>query len=195
MELSRKTQKNLKRLKNDAGALWEQQQKVMEQAGQVVADARKKLSAINEAEIKPRVDSALAQVRPNVDRGVAYAQATATVAKDKIVSDILPAVSSALGSAISMVELAKDPRVREALKQGRKVASATAARVGTQAGKVAKASGKAAAEAAKAASKQSSGKGKFFLITLGITAIVGVGWAAYQALRADDDLWLEDIED
>ena len=184
MELTRKTRKNLKRLKGDAAELWEQQQKVLDQAGKVVAEARKKLGEINDAEVRPRVDSAIAQVKPTVDRSIAYTQATAGVVKDRLVSDVLPAVSKALGSAVGMIELASDPRIRAALRNSRKAAMKTAENVGKQVGKV-----------APMAKKSSGGGGKFVLVTLGIAALAGVAWAAYQALRADDDLWLDDIED
>lgn len=184
MELSRKTRKNLKRLKGDATELWEQQQKVLDQAGKVISEARVKLGEISDAEVRPRIDSAVSQVKPTIDRGVAYTQVTANVVKDRLVSDVLPAVSKALGSAVGMIELARDPRVRDALRNSRKTAMNVVNSVGKQAGKV-----------APVAQKSSGGGGKFVLVTLGIAAIAGLAWAAYQALRADDDLWLDDIDD
>ena len=43
--------------------------------------------------------------------------------------------------------------------------------------------------------KKSAGPGRYILIGLGVVAAVGVAYAAWQTLRADDDLWIEDLGD
>ena len=42
--------------------------------------------------------------------------------------------------------------------------------------------------------KSSPGPGTYVLIGLGVLAVASVAYAAWQTLRADDDLWVEDIE-
>ena len=43
--------------------------------------------------------------------------------------------------------------------------------------------------------KKSAGPGRYILIGLGVVATLGVAYAAWQTLRADDDLWIEDLGD
>ena len=40
-----------------------------------------------------------------------------------------------------------------------------------------------------------SGPGKYILLGLGVVAVAGVAYAAWQTLRADDELWIEDLGD
>ncbi len=42
---------------------------------------------------------------------------------------------------------------------------------------------------------KSSGPGKYILIGLGVVAVAAIAYAAYQTLRADDDLWIDDEVD
>ena len=42
---------------------------------------------------------------------------------------------------------------------------------------------------------KSSGPGKYILIALGVVAVAGVAYAAWQTLRADDELWVSDDSD
>ena len=39
------------------------------------------------------------------------------------------------------------------------------------------------------------GPGRYILIGLGVVAFAGIAYAAWQTLRADDDLWIEDAAD
>jgi hypothetical protein len=43
--------------------------------------------------------------------------------------------------------------------------------------------------------KKAAGPGRYILIGLGVVAALGVAYAAWQTLRADDDLWIEDLGD
>jgi hypothetical protein len=43
--------------------------------------------------------------------------------------------------------------------------------------------------------KKSAGPGRFILIGLGVVAAAGIAYAAWQTLRADDDLWIEDLDE
>ncbi len=78
-----------------------------------------------------------------------------------------------VGSALAMLEAAKDPRVRDVVKRVSKAGQ----RVGI-------------VEAPK-----STGPGRYILIGLGVVAFAGIAYAAWQTLRADDDLWIEDLDD
>jgi hypothetical protein len=39
---------------------------------------------------------------------------------------------------------------------------------------------------------KSAGFGRYLLIGIGVVAALGVAYAAWQTLRADDDLWIDD---
>ena len=88
---------------------------------------------------------------------------------EKLSDEIFPAVTGAFGSALTMAELAKDSRVRDALDRVRK-------------GKVVE-------------QQKSSGPGRFILMSVGVVALAGVAYAAWQTLRSDDDLWVGDEAD
>ena len=40
-----------------------------------------------------------------------------------------------------------------------------------------------------------SGPGKYILIGLGVVAVAGIAYAAWQTLRVDEDLWVEDLSE
>jgi hypothetical protein len=68
-----------------------------------------------------------------------------------------------------MLEAAKDPRVRDVVRR--------VSRAGERAGVV--------------TPPKSNGPGRYILIGLGLVAFAGIAYAAWQTLRADDDLWIE----
>jgi hypothetical protein len=90
-----------------------------------------------------------------------------------LTDDVVPAITGALGSALAMLEAAKDPRVRDVVRK--------VSRSGERAGIV--------------TPPKSAGPGRYILIGLGVVAAVGVAYAAWQTLRADDDLWIEDLDE
>lgn len=94
--------------------------------------------------------------------------------REHIADDVLPAVSSAFGSALALIEAAKDPAVRTALRRAGAVGTAAASRVGLT------------------KPRQSHGVGRYILIGVGVVAAAGIAYAAWQTLRADDDLWIDD---
>lgn len=113
------------------------------------------------------------EVRPRIDEGLASARRTASSARDRFVDDVLPAISGTIGSALAALEAAKDPRVREVVRK--------VSRAGKKTGVV--------------TVPARSGPGKYILIGLGVVAVAGVAYAAWQTLRADDELWIEDLGD
>lgn len=162
MALSRKRQRELRRLKREAEQLWDEQREAIEHASAVLKEARKQAVNFGREEVQPRIRD-----------GFGAARSAATSAREKFTDDVLPAISSTIGSALAVLEAAKNPQVREVVKK------ITAA--GTKAGVV--------------TPKKTAGPGRYILIGLGVVAVAGVAYAAWQTLRADDDLWIEDLGD
>ena len=100
----------------------------------------------------------------------------ADVAREKVQRELLPAVSSALASAVAVLEVAKDQRVREALSQVRRAGNTIGKRVGI------------------APAKPPVSAGRYVLVALAAVAAAGVAYAAWQTLRPDEDLWVADDE-
>ena len=170
MEMSRKRRRGLKRLRGNASELWEDQREVLDRATKVLGEARRQLVRVGREEVVPRLrDTAVNRVLPTVATGIVTTKHAASTAREKISDDILPAVAGAFGSALTMAELAKDSRVRDALDRVRK-------------GKVVE-------------QRKSSGPGRFILMTVGVVDLAGVAYAAWQTLRSDDDLWVGDEAD
>jgi hypothetical protein len=162
MALSRKRQRELTRLKRDAERLWDEQREAIEHATVVLKDARRQASNYAREEIQPRVRE-----------GFGAARGAAVSARERFTDDVLPAISGTIGSALAVLEAAKNPQVREVV---RRVSSA-----GQKVGVV--------------TPPKNSGPGRYILIGLGVVAVAGIAYAAWQTLRADDDLWIEDLGD
>lgn len=162
MALSRKRQRELNRLKRDAERLWDEQREAIDHATHVLKDARRQAANYAREEIRPRIDD-----------GFATARRTASSARERFVDDVLPAISGTIGSALAVLEAAKDPRVRDVVRK--------VSRAGEKAGVV--------------TMPKKSGPGKYILLGLGVVAVAGVAYAAWQTLRADDELWIEDLGD
>jgi hypothetical protein len=175
MGLSRKRQRELKRLKRSAEDLWDEQRETIEHATAVLRDARRQAANYAREEVAPRVrDTYEDRVRPALRDGVRAGRPAASWGGERLRDDVVPAITGALGSALAMLEAAKDPRVRDVV---RRVAGA-----GERAGIV-------------TMPKKSAGPGRYILIGLGVVAAAGVAYAAWQTLRADDDLWIEELDE
>ena len=175
--LSRKRQKELKRLRGSASELWDEQKEVLDRASHVVREASRQVASLSREEVAPRVRDAVDNhLRPGVASGVAATRSAAGSTREKFVEDVLPAVTSALSSALAVIEATKNPQVREALSR------------------VGKAGAKAGSKVVPAAAK-SSGPGRYILIGVGLVAAAGLAYAAWQTLRADDELWVSDESD
>ena len=175
--LSRKRQRELKRLKGSASELWNEQKEVLDRATHVVREASRQLANLGREEVAPRVRDAVDNhVRPSVASGIAATRSAAGSTREKFVEDVLPAVTSALSSALAVIEASKNPQVREALSR------------------VGKAGAKVGSKVVPVASK-SSGPGRYILIGVGVVAAAGLAYAAWQTLRADDELWVSDEPD
>ncbi|MFP7761825.1 DNA helicase [Marisediminicola sp. LYQ134] len=196
MGLSRKRAKELKRLRKTSSELWEEQRDVLDHASNVVREAGRQLGNVSREEVVPRARGAYDDY---VVPAVSTARGAVGDARHKIVHDVLPGVSGALASALATLEVSKDPRVREAVKQVHK----TSDRVSKNANKAFSAASKKASKAYTTVGtkagfvkpKPSLGFGGWVLISLGVVAVAGIAYAAYQTLRADDELWVLDEGD
>ncbi|MGH1526808.1 hypothetical protein ACRAWC_23690 [Leifsonia sp. L25] len=177
MSLTRKRKKELKRLRSGAEDLWGQQQEVLAKANALAAEARKQAGYYTREEVVPRVRGGYDQyVRPATDTAKATASRYAGQARERVVADVIPAVGTAVGTALSMVDHAR------------------AARAAAFAGDF-KRAGQEFTKKAKVVQKKSGpGAGSVIAIGLGLIAAVGLLYAVWQTFRADDELWVADEE-
>ncbi len=174
MALSRKRRKELNRLKGQAGDLWEGQKELLDHASQIVRDASRQAAHYAREEVSPRIrDTYEDTVRPAVRSGIAGARSAATTGRDNLVHNVLPAMSSALGTALAAIEVAKNQQVRDAIGRATKIGTDAGTRVGV-------------------IKPKPAGAGRYILIGIAVVAAAGVAYAAWQTLRADDDLWIDD---
>jgi len=183
MELSRKRKKQIKKLKGQTATLLSEQRKVLEHANAVFLEARANAADAARKDVAPRVKSAIDNgVKPRIATGVQAASTAAGNTRDRIVGEVVPGLVSSVGSALSVVDLAKDPRVQKIVKDAAKKSA-----------KAKKKGAKVVAAASKNVPQNNGlGFGGVALIVVGVVAIVGAAYAAYQTLRADDDLWVAD---
>jgi hypothetical protein len=169
MALSRQRQRELKRLKRDAEHLWDEQREAIEHATAVLKDARRQAANFAREEVRPRVRDGIGAARD----GFGVARDVASTARERFTDDVLPAISGTIGSALAVLEAAKNPAVRDVVrrvtKAGQKVGVVTP--------------------------PKSAGPGRYIAIAVGVVALAGIAYAAWQTLRADDDLWIEDLGD
>lgn len=164
MGLSRKRQRELNRLRREAENLLADQREVLEHASKVVRTAGRQAANYAREEVGPRVrDTYEDRVRPVFRHGVEGARSAANSGREKVADDIIPALTSALGVAIA------------ALESGKKRAQLAASKTGLV-----------------EPPKSSSGPAKYIVLGVAIVAVAGVAFAAWQTLRADDSLWVED---
>jgi cytochrome c-type biogenesis protein CcmH/NrfG len=109
------------------------------------------------------------RVRPAMRSSVASARSAAHNTRERVVDEVLPSVTSALGSALAALEIAKTQRVQGALKRVKK----------------------AGARADILESKK-TGPGRYILAGVALVAVIGVAYAAWQTLREDDGAWIDD---
>ena len=187
MALSRKNQRQLKRLQKDAGLVWAEQQAVLEHARALASSAGSQARTLRDTELRPFLESEYnAHVRPNVERGYAIARDAADDARVRFNGKVLPAVATLGGSvAGAIANLASDNNdYKDAAKRAKGVSKDLDRRA------------KAALKAYdhKYNRKSGPGVGGWFLIGAGVAAAAAIGYALWQTFRADDDLWIADEE-
>ncbi|WEG08979.1 DNA helicase [Microbacterium horticulturae] len=189
MSLSRKRKKELRRLQDQANKLWDSQQVLVGEAASVAREAGRQLGNYNREHITPTVQANYEKyAAPYVDKGVKTAQ---QVFGDKVV----PAAGAVVGSAMSVWDVANDTRSK--LASGRGLSSIDLDALGKKTQKnskkaTKKISARLAAASKPASQKSGMGAGGVIALLLGIAAAVGVVYAAWQTLRADDELWVAD---
>lgn len=185
MSLSRKRKKELRKLQDQANKLWESQQVLVGEAGAVAREAGRQLGNYNREHIMPTVQAKYDRyAAPYVDKGV-------KVGKQVLTDRVIPATGAVVGSALSVWDAANDTRQR--LTAGRELnldLEALAKRADKRGKGISKRL--AAQLAAAAPEKKGIGAGGVIAIILGVAAAVGVLYAAWQTLRADDELWVAD---
>jgi hypothetical protein len=162
MALSKKRQRQLDDLTDTAADVWEDQKEVLDRANKVIRAASRR--ARDEVSSRGQ-DVFESRVLPVVESG-----------RGHLKDDVFPAVSSALGSALAILEAARNPDVRAALARATSAGRDVASKTGL------------------VKSKSAPGPGRYILIGVGIVAAAGIAYAAWQTLRADDDLWIDDDE-
>jgi len=174
MALSRKRQKELSRLKGQAENLWDDQKELLDHASKVVREASRQAAHFAREEVSPRIrDTYEDKVVPAVTSGIAGARSAASSTRDNLVNNVIPAMTSALGTALAAIEVAKNRQVRDAIAGATKFGHDVGTRVGL-------------------IQPKPAGPGRYILIGLGVVAAAAVAYAAWQTLRADDDLWIDD---
>lgn len=163
MSLSRKRKKELRKLQSQANDLWEAQQVLVGEAANVAREAKKQLGHFSREQVTPKVKENYAKyAAPYVERGA------------KVVNDtVIPAAGAVVGSALSVWDAANDTRSKLASGRGISVPSSWT-------------------KPAPAPVKTGIGAGGVIAIILGVAAALGVLYAAWQTLRADDELWVAD---
>jgi hypothetical protein len=165
LSLSKQRVKELDKLKAEAQALLAQQQEVLAHATTVAQQAGRQAQHLTREQVVPRVREGYASyVVPAADRATEVVNRT-----------IVPAIGTALGTALSVADVANDTRVKAAVQ-----------RVKVAAGKVA---GK---EVVVPAKKKKGGIGGYIALAVGVAALAGVAYAVWQTFRADDELWVAD---
>ena len=208
-------QKQLKRLRQDAQQLWSDQQqlwgdqqRLLNRANLVARVAWPHATEYAKGRVGPTAASLLEEkVMPVVSKGATVGatagKAAASTAKDAVFGTVVPAVSSAAAAALTLAGTATD-RLGFTVDTAQNTAKALGGvtKKGHKADRRAALKVAAGAVAAKGATKVAKtkvgskgvGVGGTIGILLGLAAIAGIGYAVWQTLRADDDLWVADDE-
>ncbi|AGW40300.1 hypothetical protein O159_00170 [Leifsonia xyli subsp. cynodontis DSM 46306] len=177
MSLTRKRKKELKRLRRSAEELWGRQQEVLSSANALASEAKKQAAHYTREEIAPRVrDGYDSYVRPAAESTRASANRYIGIARDRIVGDVIPAVGTAVGTALSVVDHAR------------------AARSAAFAGDIKRAGRELTRRTSVAKQRSGPDGGTIIAVGLGVIAAAGLLYAVWQTFRADDELWVSDEE-
>lgn len=200
MALSRKRERELKRLKKSAAGLWEDQREVLDHASKIVREAGRQVGHVGREEVGPRVhDTIDHRVKPLIETGVTATRTAAHNTRHKIGTEVFPSVASAIASALAVIEVAKDTRVKDAVREVRRASDKSGHLLevsGKKIGKAKKKYTKAAEMYGKKVGiippKSTPGPGRYIVLGVAVVALAGIGYAAWQTLRADDELWISD---
>lgn len=167
MSLSRQRKKELRKLQDQANKLWASQQVLLGEATTVAREAGRQLGNYGREQVAPQVQASYEKyAAPYVDRG-------RDLSKRVINDRVIPATGAVVGSALSAWDAANETRERLAATRGAPIV-------------------RRGAPVVVAPAKKGMGAGGVIAIILGVAAAVGVIYAAWQTLRADDELWVAD---
>ncbi len=187
MSLSRKRKKELRKLQKHANEVWASQQTLITEAADIAREAGRQLGNFQREQIVPQVHEAYSKyAQPRIERGLASSRAFVA---DKVV----PATGVVVGSALSAWDAAAETRSR--LAAGRGLSLPDSKVYAKRADKYTKEVSKKLARrlaALEPHKKKGIGAGGVVAIVLGSVAAAGVLYAAWQTLRADDELWVAD---
>jgi hypothetical protein len=184
--LSRKRKKELRKLQDSANKVWQTQQVLVGEAAGIAREASRQLGNYSREQVGPAVQATYDQrVAPVVHK-------SAAVSRDVLQHRVVPAVGGVVGSALSVWDAANDTRSR--LASGRGFALPDAKSFGKKADSYSKKATKAMSKklAVLEPKKPGVSTGGVIAIVLGVIAAAGVLYAAWQTLRADDELWVAD---
>lgn len=164
MSLSRKRRKELIRLRKSADELWNRQQEVLDRANTIAHEAGRQAGILTREEVVPRVREGYEQyVRP----GVNATHELADGVRRRVVQDVLPGIGTAIGTVMSVGDVARDARVRAALNRLR-------------------------FQKPVVVEPKGPGAGTYLALGFAVVAAAGVAYAVWQTFRADDELWVAD---
>ncbi|TFC48947.1 hypothetical protein E3T26_11245 [Cryobacterium sp. TMT1-21] len=166
MSLSRKRRKELTRLRKSADELWNNQQEVLERVNALAREASRQAGVLTREEVVPKVRESYDQiVRPKVQA----TQELAEGVRHQVVDKVLPGIGTAVGTLMSVGDVAHDARIRAALNRVR-------------------------FQKPIVVQKKGPGAGTYIGLGVALAAAVGVAYAVWQTFRADDELWVAEDE-
>jgi hypothetical protein len=169
LELTRKRAKQIKKLRKKADKLMAEQRVVNSHAAEIARDARNQARAYGNESLRPAAERV-------VHRGVDAGRDSLSKATRGWNRSVVPAIATGLGSFAAMAQIAKDDRVQGAIESVRRYATVP--------------------EVSPAHPVKSGPNAiQWLLIGVGAVAVASAAYAAWQTLRADDDLWIPDAED
>lgn len=180
MGLSRKREKELKKLRGNTETLWQAHHEVLNRAKSVLREAKKQATQLAHDEVAPRVRLAVDQhVKPRVGRSARATQSVASSCHKKFVGDVLPSVAAVIGSTLSVIDLARSGRTRSDAGSPSKTRGENKGR-------------DMAPPSSRTPQSAGSRAGGPIALIFGVIAAAGVGFALWQTFRADDELWVTD---
>ncbi|HEU0256206.1 MAG TPA: hypothetical protein VFQ96_00035 [Microbacteriaceae bacterium] len=175
MSLKSKRAKELRRLRASAEDLWRDQQVLLQKANVVAREAGRQAGNYTREEVAPRLRDGYEQyVRPRVDD----ARDLARYAGERIERRVIPAVGTALGTALSVVDVAKDARGKAAAVRRGAIDRVGAVRRVT------------AVRATRATRR--GHRGRTLALCFAAATLTGLAYAVWQTFRADDELWVSE---
>ena len=169
MSLSRKRKKELRKLQTQANSLWEAQQVLVERSRDRRARSEPAARQLQPGAGRPAGAGAgtTGTPRPTSTRASRFSK---QVLNDRVV----PAAGAVVGSALSVWDAANDTRAQAGLRSRHRAVQ------GVLQG------------CRRVPVKSGPGAGGVIAIILGVAAALGILYAAWQTLRADDELWVAD---